>query len=138
MTNDRYLIVSHFAVAAMTIAFAGTTWLYLRRSFTGITQALSSGNLSRILKTMFPVGLFLPAFLGFLSVSYRGCGKSYEDIVKERSYLVQINQEQISSPRFCFGLWPRSCSGTLVILFALRFARTSNQSSGESPDIRLP
>jgi len=136
MTNDRYLIVSYFAVAAMTITFAGTTWLYLRGSFRGITQALSSGNLSRILKVMFPAGLFLPAFLGFLSVSYRGCGKSYEDIVKERSYLVQINQEQISS----ILLWIVAALlfWDLVILFALRFRRTSNQSSGESPDIRLP
>ena len=136
MTNDRYLIVSYFAVAAMTITFAGTTWLYLRGSFRGITQALSSGNLSRILKVMFPAGLFLPAFLGFLSVSYRGCGKSYEDIVKERAYLVQINQEQISS----ILLWIVAALlfWDLVILFALRFRRTSNQSSGESPDIRLP
>ncbi len=136
MTNDRYLIVSYFAVAAMAIAFAGATWLYLRRSFRGITQALSSGNLSRILKAMFPAGLFLPAFLGFVSVSYRGCGKSYEEIVKERSYLVQINQEQISS----ILLWIVAALlfWDLVILFALRFGRTSSQPSGESPDIRLP
>jgi hypothetical protein len=136
MTNDRYLIVSYFAVAAMAIAFAGATWLYLRRSFKGITQALSSGNLSRILKAMFPAGLFLPAFLGFVSVSYRGCGKSYEDIVKERSYLVQINQQQISS----ILLWIVAALlfWDLVILIALRFARTSSQPSGESPDIRLP
>lgn len=86
MTNDRYLIVSYFAVAALAIAFAGATWLYLRRSFGGITQTLATGNLSRILKVMFPAGIFLPAFLGFISVSYRGCGKSYEEIVKERSY----------------------------------------------------
>ena len=136
MTNDRYLIVSYFAVAALAITIAGATWLYLRRSFRGITQALSSGNLSRILKAMFPAGLFLPAFLGFASVSYRGCGKSYEEIVKERSYLVQINQEQISS----ILLWTAAALlfWDLVILFALRFARTSSPSSGKSPDIRLP
>jgi hypothetical protein len=136
MTNDRYLIVSYFAVAATAIAFAGATWLYLRRSFKRTTQALSSGNLSRILKVMFPAGLFLPAFLGFLSVSYRGCGKSYEDIVKERAYLVQINQEQISS----ILLWIVAALlfWDLVILFALRFGRTSSRPSSESPDIRLP
>jgi hypothetical protein len=136
MTNDRYLIVSYFAMATMAIAFAGATWLYLRRSFRGITQALSSGNLSRILKAMFPAGIFLPAFLGFVSVSYRGCGKSYEDIVKERSYLIQINQEQFSS----ILLWIAAALlfWDLVILFALRFGRTISQPSGESPEIRLP
>ncbi|HEV1993618.1 MAG TPA: hypothetical protein VGR03_04750 [Candidatus Acidoferrum sp.] len=136
MTNDRYLIVSYFAVAALAIAFAGATWLYLRRSFGGITQTLSTGNLSRILKAMFPAGLFLPAFLGFVSVIYRGCGKSYGEIVKERSYLIQKNQEQISS----ILLWIAAALlfWNLVILFALKFARTSSQASGESPDIRLP
>jgi hypothetical protein len=136
MTNDRYLIVSYFAVAAFAIAFAGATWLCLRRPFGGITQALSTGSLSRILRSMFPAGLFLPAFLGFVSVSYRGCGKSYEEIVKERSYLIQMNQEQISS----ILLWIAAALlfWNFVILFALRFARTRSQSSGESQDIRFP
>ncbi len=135
MTNDRYLIVSYFAVAAMTIAFAGATWLYLRRSFRGITQTLPTGSLSRIMKAMFPAGLFLPALLGFVSVSYRGCGKSYEEIVKERSYLIHKNQEQISS----ILLWIAAALlfWDLIILFALRFARTSSQPSTESPNIRL-
>jgi len=136
MTNDRYLIVSYFAVAALAIAVAGATRLFLRRSFGGITRALSAGNLSQILKVMFPAGLILPALLGFISVSYYGCGKTYEEIVKERSYLVQINQKQISS----ILLWIAAALlfWDLVILLALRFARTSSQSSGKSPDIHLP
>ncbi len=136
MTNERYLIVSYFAVATLAMAFAGAAWLYLRRSFGGIAQALSQGNLSRILKAMFPAGLFLPAFLGFVSVSYRGCEMSYEEIVKERSYLIQKNQEQIS----LILLWIMAALlfWDLVILLALRFGRTSSQASGESPDTRLP
>lgn len=136
MTNDRYLIVSYFAAAALAVAFAGATWLYLRRSFGEITQPLATGNLSRMLKAMFPAGIFLPAFLGFISVSYRGCGESYEEIVKERSYLIQKNHEQISS----ILLWIAAALlfWDLVILFAHRFARMSSQASaGESPDIRL-
>jgi hypothetical protein len=135
MTNDRYLIVSYFAVGALAIAFACTTWLYLRRSFEGMSQTLSTGNLSRLLKAMFPAGLVLPAFLGFVTVSYRGCGKSYEEIVKERSYLIQKNQEQISSILFWIAVallfWD------LIIVLALRFARTGSQPSGESPDVPL-
>jgi hypothetical protein len=136
MTNDRYLIVSYFAMAALAIGFAGATWLYLRRSFRGITQTLPTSDLSRILRAMFPAGLFLPALLGFASVSYRGCGKSYEEIVKERSYLIQKNQEQISS----ILLWIAGALlfWDLIILLALRFARTSSQPSGKSSDIRLP
>jgi hypothetical protein len=128
MTNDRYLIVSYFAVAALAIAFGGAAWLYLRRSFAGIAQALSKGDLSRILKAMFPAGLFLPAFLGFVSVSYRGCGKSYEEIVKERSYLILKNQEQISS----ILLWIAAALlfWDLVVVLVLRFARTSSRDAG--------
>ena len=129
MTNEQYLIGSYFAVAVLAIAFAGATWLYLRRSFERITQALWLGNLSQILKTMFPAGLFFTAFLGFITVSYRGCGKSYEDIVKERSYLLQKNQEQISS----ILLWIAAAVlfWDLVIFLALRFARASSEHSGE-------
>jgi hypothetical protein len=136
MTNDWYLIVSYFAVAALAIAFAGATWLFLRRSFRGIAQALSADNLSRILKAMFPAGLFLPAFLGFVTVNYSGCGNSYEDIVKARSYLIQKNQEQISS----ILLWITAAVlfWDFIILLALRVARKNNQDSGESPHILLP
>jgi len=136
MTNDRYLIVSYFAVASLAIAFAGAAWLYLRRSFGGIAQALSKGNLSRILKAMFPAGLFLPAFLGFVSVSYRGCGMSYQEIVKERFYLIHKNQEQISS--ILIWIVAAVLFWDLVILLVLRAVRTSSQASGESPDVRLP
>jgi hypothetical protein len=127
MTNDRYLIVSYFAVALIAIAFAGAAWLYLRRSFGGITHALLTGKLSRMLKVTFPAGLFLPAFLGFISVGYHGCGLSYGEIVKERSYLVQKNQEQISSVL----LWIAAALlfWDLVIVLALRFARTSSSDA---------
>ena len=129
MTNEQYLIVSYFAVAAMAVAFAGATWLYLRRSFERITQMLWPGNLSQILKAMFPAGLFLPAFLGFVTVSYRGCGRSYEDIVKERSYLIQRNQEQISS----ILLWIAAALlfWDLLIFLALRFARANSRGSDQ-------
>ena len=135
MTNERYLILSYFVVAALAVAVAWVTWLYLRRSFRGITQSLSEGNFSRILKALFPAGLFLPALLGFVSVSYYGCGMSYEKIVKDRSYLIHKNQEQISS----ILLWIAGALlfWDLVIVLALRFARTSSPPSAESQDIPL-
>jgi hypothetical protein len=136
MTNDQYLIVSYFTVAALAIVLAGGAWLYLRRSFCGIAQALSTGNLRRILRVMFPAGLFLPAFLAFVSVEYLGCGHTYDQIILLRSYLVQKNQEQITS----ILLWTAGAVlfWDFIILFVLRFARASSQASGEPPDIRLP
>jgi len=127
MTNDRYLIVSYFGVGALAIALAGAAWLYLRRSLGGITQGLSTGYLSRMIKVVFPAGLFLPALLGFISVDYHGCGMSYVGIVKERSYLVQKNQEQISS----ILLWIVTALlfWDLVILLALTCARTSSSDA---------
>ena len=135
MTNDRYLIVSYFLVAALAVAVAWATWQYLRRPFWGISQTLSKGNFSRILRGVFPAGLFLPALLGFISVSYYGCGKSYAEIVKDRSYLIHKNQEQISS----ILLWIAAALlfWDLIIVLALRFARTSSQPSAESADIPL-
>lgn len=135
MTNERYLIVSYFVVAALAVAVAWATWLYLCRSFLGITHTLSKGNLSRVLKAIFPAGLFLPALLGFISVSYYGCSMSYDKIVKDRSYLIHKNQEQISS----ILLWIAGALlfWNLIIVLALRFARTSSQPSAESPDIPL-
>jgi hypothetical protein len=49
-------------------------------------------------KRLFPIGLLFPALLGFVSVSYQSCDRqTYAKIVESRSYLVQKNQEQISS-----------------------------------------
>jgi hypothetical protein len=125
MTNDRYLIISYFAVAALAIAFGGATWFFLRRPFGGIVQALSNGNLSRLIRVMFPAGLFFPALLGFFAVSYRGCGKPYDEIVKDRAYLIQKNHEQLSS----ILLWIAAALlfWDLVILLALKFARANDR-----------
>jgi hypothetical protein len=50
------------------------------------------------LKRLFPVGMLFPALLGFVSVSYQSCDRqTYAKIVENRSYLVEKNQEQISS-----------------------------------------
>jgi hypothetical protein len=84
----------------------------------------------------FPAGLFLPAFLAFVSVEYLGCGNTYEQIILLRYYLVQKNQEQITS----ILIWTAGAVlfWDFIILFVLRFARASSRIPGESPDIRLP
>jgi hypothetical protein len=100
LTNDQYLIVSYFVCAALSVAAGLLVYLYLRRPFAAVAGAASGKHLPTILKRLFPCGLVFPALLGFLSVSYQGCGKSYADIVASREYLVARNHEQISAILF--------------------------------------
>lgn len=98
MTNDTYLIVSYAVCAVLSILLGSLVYLFLRRSFAVITEAAPRKNLRSIMKRLFPIGLIFPALLGFVSVSYQSCGRqTYAKISESRSYLVQKNQEQISS-----------------------------------------
>ena len=98
MTNDTYLVVSYVVCAALSIALGTLVYLFLRRPFAVVADAAPRKNLRSILKRLFPVGLVFPALLGFVSVSYQSCHRqTYAKIVESRSYLVQKNQEQISS-----------------------------------------
>jgi hypothetical protein len=97
MTNKRYLIASYFAGAALSAGLGTMVYLFLRRPFGGGADTASGKRLSSTLKRLLPCGLLFPALLGFVSVSYQSCGRTYEEIVQNRSYLVEKNQEQISS-----------------------------------------
>ncbi|MGA8221797.1 MAG: hypothetical protein WB780_09095 [Candidatus Acidiferrales bacterium] len=98
MTNERYLIASYFAVAVLSAGLGTMVYQFLRRPFGGVADAASGKRLSSTLKRLLPCGLLFPALLGFVSVSYQSCGRrTYEEIVQNRSYLVEKNQEQISS-----------------------------------------
>ena len=98
MTNDTYLVVSYVVCAALSIALGTLVYLFLRRPFAVVADAAPRKNLCSILKRLFPIGLLFPALLGFVSVSYQSCDRqTYAKIVESRSYLVQKNQEQISS-----------------------------------------
>ncbi len=98
MTNDTYLVVSYVVCAALSIALGTLVYLFLRRPFAVVADAAPRKNLRSILKRLFSIGLLFPALLGFVSVSYQSCGRqTYAKIVESRSYLVQKNQEQISS-----------------------------------------
>ncbi len=97
MTNEQYLVVSYFTVGLLSFAFALATYLLLRHSFMGVTQAVR-GKLSIILRRLFFIGIILPALVGFFSVSFRSCSKeTYVQIIADRSYLVAKNQEQLST-----------------------------------------
>lgn len=122
MTNEQYLIVSYFIVAVVSAALAFLVYLLLRRSFIGVTETLRKKHLNAPLRRLFPLGLLLPALLGFVSVSYRSCDRdTYEKIVQSRSYLVAKNQEQIATALLAILiavlLW------NLVVVLILKYAR---------------
>ncbi len=97
MTNEQYLLVSYFTVGLLSLGFALAVYLWLRRSFIAVTQAVG-GKLSIILRRLFFIGIIFPALVGFFSVSFRSCLKTtYPQIIADRSYLVAKNQEQFST-----------------------------------------
>ncbi|SRR5258706_6171219 len=130
MTNERYLIVSYFLVAALSAGVGAAVYLFLRRPFDGVADVARGKRLSSLLKKLLPCGLLFPALLGFVSVSYRGCNKTYDQIVESRRYLVQKNQEQISSVLlYTLGavlFWD------VIVLLTLKYAQDSGDGS-QSP-----
>jgi hypothetical protein len=127
MTNDTYLVVSYVVCAALSIALGTLVYLFLRRPFAAVADAAPQQNLRLILKRLFPIGLLFPALLGFVSVSYQSCDRqTYAKIVESRSYLVQKNQEQISSTLLSIGVavlvWD------VVILLLTKLAQTDSSS----------
>lgn len=98
MTNEQYLIVSYFVVAAACLALGLATFACLRRSFATLTTTAPGGRLGRIFKRLFLLGIVFPAMAGFLSVSFRTCDVStYPAIVADRSYLIAKNLEQLGA-----------------------------------------
>jgi hypothetical protein len=128
MTNEHYLIVSYFVCAALSIVLGVMVYLYLWRSFAGVADAVSGTRLRTTLKKIFPFGFVLPALLGFVSVSYRSCERTnYAEIVASRGYLVEKNQEQISS--VLISMLVAVLFWNLVALLLLRYAHDGRDRS---------
>jgi hypothetical protein len=128
MTNERYLIVSYFVGAAFSAGLGAAVYLFLRRPFAEVAAAVAGKRLSLLLKRLFPWGLLFPALLGFVSVSYEGCQRTtYEEVVQNRNYLVEKNQEQISSTLlhilFAVVFWD------VLVLLVLNYAQIRRNES---------
>lgn len=105
MTNERFLIESYFVIAALSLILGWTAYVYLWRPFDDFLSSRATKNLRAILRRLFPFGMILPALLGFLSVSYWSCNQdTYEKIVRDRQYLIQKNQEQVSAALFSIAM----------------------------------
>jgi hypothetical protein len=98
MTNDRYLIVSYIVVAAISLVCGLVVFVSLKRTFEDSLKYFAGRKLGSLLKRLFPVGIIVPALLGFVSVAYEDCEiRTYEGVVRDRGYLIQKNHEQLSS-----------------------------------------
>ncbi len=97
MTNEHYLLVSYFVGALVSLGLGVAAYRVLRRPFATIAESVAGKSRLSTWKRTLALSMTMAAAFGFLSVSYRGCGKSYAAIVKERSYLVQVNREQLQA-----------------------------------------
>lgn len=127
MNNEQFLILSYFLVGALVLAIALAMHAYLRRPLAGIARAIPNRPLGLILRRLLALGLLLPALAGFLSVDYYSCKGSYAQIIADRSFLIEKNQEQISTA--CFFLMIALLAWGVVVLLSLA-------KSTRSPDAR--
>jgi len=125
VSNEHYLIVSYFVVGLVSLCLGIAVYRVLRTPFAAIAEAATGRLRSRVLTRALGIFMTLAAALGFLSVSYteKGC-MSYEAVVKNRDYLVQVNQQQLQRTAdwtvAAVFLW---CVVVLICLLALRSAQ---------------
>lgn len=98
MTNEQYLIVSYFSVAALSLVIGAGTYSWLNTPLRETAAALPWKAVRDLVTQLFPTGIVLPAVLGFVSVAYKGCNLTeYAKILADRSYLVAKNKEQLAA-----------------------------------------
>jgi len=131
MSNGHYLIVSYFVVAFVSLCLGLAAYRALRRPFAAIAEAVAGSMRSRLLKRALALSVAMAALLGFLSVSYRGCDMSYEQIVKDRGYLVQKNREQLQHAGNCIAYVVLAWG--VVVVVCLVVLRRNEDGEEESP-----
>jgi hypothetical protein len=128
MTNEQYLIASYFAVAGISLALGFGAYLWLKVPLHAVARALPWKAVRELLVRLFPMGILLPALMGFISVRYIGCAADdYQHVIAERSYLVGKNQEQLSaSLTYVIGA---VCAWCVLVAILLAVKRRSDQRS---------
>ena len=98
MSNERYLIVSYFTFALLCLGLGLLVYFILRGPFERVAELIVGNGRRTFLKRALVLSMTTAALLGFLGVSYtqQGCTK-YEQVIKERAYLVDRNVEQVQS-----------------------------------------
>ncbi|MGC1620681.1 MAG: hypothetical protein WA765_19485 [Candidatus Acidiferrum sp.] len=135
MTNEQYLIVSYFCVALLSLAIGFGAYVWLRAPFHAVAKALPWKAVRELFVRLFPMGILLPALMGFITVRYIGCDvKDYEDVIARRAYLVSKNQEQISAS-LTYVIWAVCawCAVVAILLVAKR--RSDRRSATNSKEV---
>lgn len=100
MSNETYLKVSYVAFGLLSLGMAATAIEVLRAPLRALADSIVQRRSAGFLKRVQPVLFVLVAGAGFFGVSYNytGCGVlSYEQVVKDRPYLVKTNRQQVRS-----------------------------------------
>jgi len=134
LSNDTYLILSYFIFGMGSLVLAGFVYLVLRKPFGVLAEGTGHKNNSQFLKRHLPVFLALVAGAAFFSVSYYDTGCSvltYEQVVKDRGYLVKTNRRQVrASADWMAGgvtLW------SVVALFCVFMSRKADMTTKNNP-----
>lgn len=135
MGNEEFLISSYFLVGAFCTCLGLAAYLWLRRPAERIFGALHREHWQTILKKSFPASIILFALSGFLSVSYYGCeARKYTNIVSDRSYIITVNERQISETLSSIALavfaWTVM---VLMVLVAIRRERPNGKRPDDDP-----
>jgi len=126
MSNERYLFISYFAFALLCFGLGLLVYFILRKPFEAVADSIVGKSRSTLLKRMLMLSMTAASVLGFLGVSYnqQGCVK-YEQVIQERSNLVNRNIEQIQNTRD-WVVWTVLAWGVVV---AAGLAATRKQKS---------
>jgi len=133
VANDTYLVISYGVALSIVVASGRACIGVLRGSFLQLTNHGANVRFARLLKTCFPLGLMLPVLTGFLSVSFVSCSRSsYGEIVADRAYLVQKNQEQLLTSLYwllgALAVWSLVCA--VVLAYGRRHHETAPRPRG--------
>lgn len=98
MSNEHYLIVSYFGFCVVTLCLGVAVYLVLRRPIAQLADALLGNTGGRVVRGVLSTTLLLAALTGFFGISYTetGCNRlKYQDVIKEKSYLNEVNRKQL-------------------------------------------
>ncbi|MGH9712077.1 MAG: hypothetical protein ACRD5M_02105 [Candidatus Acidiferrales bacterium] len=131
MRNEEFLIWSYFLVGLISLCLGFAAYFWLRRPAAGIFSTLKLAPWRNILRKSFLASFILMAMSGFMSVSYTACtGRQYNDIVSDRSYIITVNEHQISEALFSIVMvafvWG------LIIFMNLLVIRREEAKSGDA------
>jgi len=130
MSNEHYLIVSYFVFALVSLALGVAAYRVLRRPFAAIAEAVA-GLRGVMLRRTLALSLALAAVLGFLSVSYVDCNRGYDQIVKDRSLMDEINRQQLQHAGNWIVFAVLAWGFMVVVLLAIWRRKKQQEGSGD-------